>query len=149
MKKKITLAIGASLTMFCLLLVACIIDIPSAIRADPWRSADDGSYYDTAGQEVEGYSSGYSGSFITVYIRLHGGIITSFRFRGGYSMNYTNEINFRRPSWERTVLDSNSFDFPVVGSGATATLRGVRTAGRNALIDNFDSITADDFTIND
>ncbi|MCL2381085.1 MAG: hypothetical protein FWC64_05765 [Treponema sp.] len=151
MKKKITIAISAMFALCMLTVAACVIDIPLTVTRGGWGPAE--QPYDTGGVEVQGMAGGaaggYGGRLVTVHIELEGGYITSFRFTGGYSPDWISTVNERRAGWERTVLNSNSFDFPVIGSGASYTLRGVRNAGRNALINNFESITEDDFTLND
>jgi len=147
MKKKYGI-VFAAFALVCLMLAACIVDIPLAVERGGWGPEDEP--YNSDG-EVSGFAvrGGYGGRNVTVFIVLEEGHITSFRFTGGYSPEFINEINSRSPGWERTILRTNTFDFPVVGSGATGTLRGIRTAGRNALVDHFYSITDDDFTMND
>jgi len=131
--------------VLCVLLAACILSIPLTDARDaPWGDPP----YNSNG-EVSGAAQGF-GSEITVYITLVDGFITTFRFEGGYTHGYVTIVNNLRQGWADTILSSNSFDFPVdVGSGATVTFRGVRAAGRNALIGSFGSITEADFTLND
>jgi len=126
---------------------ACVIDIPLTVVRGGW-GPDDAPYH-TEGEYIYAMGVGFEGIPLRVYIKLEEGYITSFRFLGGFSDGFARDIAARAPAWERTILETNNFDFPVVGSGATPTLRGIRTAGRNALIDNFPSITEGDFTIND
>ena len=137
----------AVLALGCLMLAACIIDIPLTAARSFWGPED--NPYTTDG-EISGTALGWPGFDVTVYITLEDGYISSFRFEGGYSLlTYRIRIESIRPNLEDTIITSNSFDFPVVvGSGATSTLRGIRTAGRNALM-TLPSITDADFTLND
>ena len=139
--------IFASLALGCLILAACVIDIPLIVERGGW--GPEGAPYDTGGEFISAGTFGYPGTFVTVRFRLENGYIREFTFTGGYTATWQSVVAPLRAGWVQTVINSNTFDFPVIGSGATATLRGIRTAGRNALIDEFESISADDFTLTD
>ena len=147
MKKKPAIITITTLALAALLFTACIIDIPLTLARSFWGPED--APYDTQGEYISGTARGYGTHQVTVHILLEEGYITSFRFEGGFSSTFETNIEGFRPAWEQLVLDSNSFDFPVTGSGATPTLRGIRTAGRNTLIREFGSITMADFSIHD
>jgi len=133
MKRKFTVRTIAMLALVCLVLVACFNVLGLPPPRPPWGN------HSTDGVPLEGYGVGHGGELspLKVYIEMVAGRISDVWFNL-YSESYTHRdaVNQMLPG---IIIATNGFDFEVdIIADHTRTVRGVREAGRNALIEFFD-----------
>ena len=135
MRKRFTLIIVAALAMLCLAFAACFTEAELPAIEGGWGyDPETGEYFSG---EVSGRAAGFGGPNavgVTIYL-VDGFIITVDLDLARETSTWANRVREILPG---IITRTNSFNFTdgiVTGPTAPITVRGVREAGRAALLD--------------